>query len=198
MSPPEGSCACTAVASARTAPVARTSERTIRPPFAQVLNAVDWARLSDMGAGCFQAACSASRLVHPAHGPRVAVVDPAQIVLRVVGVREAGELQFSASEPKPVVARDPLLARVVDADAEQLAVVGLAEIEIVAHGISGSRPMRPEAIQVLRLSPPAVGAARCFSPPRSRPPELPPHAPSCSERKPCSGFSTFPAVQRCV
>src|SRR4051794_4977113 len=97
-----------------------------------------------------------------------------------------------------MVARHPLFARVVDADAEQLAVVGFGQVEIVAHWISGSRPMRRGAIQALRLSPPAVGAARCFSPPRSRPPELPPHAPSCSERKPCSGFSTFPAVRRCV
>src|SRR3954453_910777 len=33
-----------------------------------------------------------------------------------------------------MVARDPLLARVVDADAEQLAVVGFGQVEIVAHG----------------------------------------------------------------
>ena len=72
--------------------------------------------------------------MHFAQSSRVAVVDPAQIVLRVVGVREAGELQFSASEPKPVVARDPLLARVVDADAEQLAVVRFAEVELIGHG----------------------------------------------------------------
>src|SRR4051794_24111040 len=70
---------------------------------------------------------------HAAHGPRIPVVDPAQIVLRVIRVGEAGKLQFSAGEPEPMVARDPLLAGVVDANAEQLAVVGLVQFEIVAH-----------------------------------------------------------------
>ena len=72
--------------------------------------------------------------VHAAHGPRIPVVDPAQIVLRVVRVREAGELQFPAGEPEPMVAGDPLFARVVDADAEQLAVVRFAEVELIGHG----------------------------------------------------------------
>src|SRR4051794_14384637 len=71
---------------------------------------------------------------HAAYGPRIPVVDPAQIVLRVVRVGETGEPQFPAGEPEPMVARDPLLARVVDADAQQLAVVGFGQVEIVAHG----------------------------------------------------------------
>src|SRR4051812_49984203 len=76
-------------------------------------------------------------LIRSAHGPRVAVVDPAQIVLRVIRVSEARELQLPAGERPVMVARDPLLARPEQADAEQLAVVGVGQVEIVAHEING-------------------------------------------------------------
>ena len=93
---------------------------------------------------------------HSAHGSRVAVVDPAQIVLRVIRVGEAGELQFPAGESEPMVARDPLLARVVDANAEQLAVVGFVQFEIVTHfrGVPS-----PSDARLVVLSEPFNGAA---------------------------------------
>jgi len=72
--------------------------------------------------------------MHFAQSPRVAVVDPAQIVLQVIRVGEAREPQLPAGEREVMIAGDPLLAGVVDADAEQLAVVLVRDVEIVRHG----------------------------------------------------------------
>jgi len=64
---------------------------------------------------------------------------PAPIVLRVLGIGEAGEFERSACQREAMIARDAALARVEHVNKEQLAVVLVGEVEIVAHERAGSK-----------------------------------------------------------
>jgi hypothetical protein len=62
-------------------------------------------------------------------------VGPAPIVLRVVGIGEAREFERHVTDGEVMVAGNPHLARVDDADLEQLAVV-IREGERVGRAVS--------------------------------------------------------------
>ena len=64
-------------------------------------------------------------------------MQPVPVVLRVVRVRKARELERSACEHEAVITRDPLLARVDDAHTKQLTVILIRERQELRHGQGG-------------------------------------------------------------
>ena len=69
-------------------------------------------------------------------------MQPAPVVVWVVGVREARELERSACERKAMITRDPHLAGVDDAHTKQLAVILVRERQELRHGTAGLSPWR--------------------------------------------------------
>jgi hypothetical protein len=60
-------------------------------------------------------------------------MNPAPIVLRVLGVGEAGEFENASGQREAMVARDAPFARVDDVHEEQLAVVLVGEGKVLGH-----------------------------------------------------------------
>src|SRR3954462_8793133 len=66
-----------------------------------------------------------------------ALMQPASIIVRMIRVGKARELERVAHETETVIARDPHRAGVEDAHAKQLAIVLVRERQELRHGRGG-------------------------------------------------------------
>ena len=88
---------------------------------------------------CMRKCCSQHGFVR-ARAP--ALMQLAPVIVWMVRVRKARELERPASNGEAVIARDPHLARVEDAHAKQLAVILVREGQVVRHSTARLSPWR--------------------------------------------------------